>query len=66
MLSRATRAEAMQASTTAEEERIGVNFADLWKERQEKDLLTHVDQHNKVVEGAKELAFPSQYSQGCA
>jgi hypothetical protein len=55
----------MQATSAAEEERIGIDFAALWKERQEKDVKDFVEQHSAVPDGTKDLSFPHAYSRKC-
>lgn len=54
-----------QATTQSEEERLGVDFADLWLERQQADTLAAVDTAAAPREGSEPLNFKSDYAQGC-
>lgn len=58
----------MQVSTQAEEERLGIDFAAIWKENQMPQVLALTEAAQKKPESAdaKELTFPSEYSQPCA
>ena len=56
----------MQATTTAEEERLGVNFGDLWEERQKGGALAAVEAAEAPAEGAQQIHFDSTYATKCA
>ena len=56
----------MQATTTAEEERLNVDFFNIWEQRAKQRTLEMVQEAEKPREGAQAIHFDSNYSQGCA
>ena len=56
----------MQASTTSEEERLGLDFGQLWQDRQKADTLALVERESVPKEGAAPIKFDSEFAQGCA
>ena len=55
----------MQATTAAEEERLGIDFAKLWEDRQKADVVALVERESKPAEGTKAISFDTDYSRGC-
>lgn len=55
-----------QASTTSEEERLGIDFGTLWQERQKADTLALVERESVAKEGTAPIKFDSEFSTGCA
>lgn len=56
----------VQSSTQAEEERLGVDFATVWQQRQRATVLQAVEPFMAPVANAQELHFKHRYSQPCA
>ena len=56
----------LQASTTSEEERLGLDFGQLWQDRQKADTLALVERESVPKEGAAPIKFDSEFAQGCA
>jgi hypothetical protein len=56
----------VQVSAQAEEERLGVDFAELWQKRQKAEVEAQVEQYLLTLEGAKAISFQSEYATSCA
>jgi hypothetical protein len=50
----------------AEEERLGIDFAELWQKRQKAEVEAQVEPYLAPLEGAKAIAFQSDYATSCA
>jgi hypothetical protein len=53
----------LQCSTKVEEEKLGVDFSDIWKNRQQAAVLSMVEPYMQPAANAKELHFPYRYAQ---
>ena len=50
----------------SEEERLGVDFGDLWRERQMSSVVKSVEQAEQPNENVKELTVDNSFATGCA
>jgi hypothetical protein len=55
-----------QVSTISEEERLGLDFSQLFAQRQKPAVEATVEPFMVPREGTKELTFTSEYATGCA
>jgi hypothetical protein len=54
-----------QVSTAAEEERLGVDYADLFEQRQRAAVEASVEPLLSPLDGTKQLHFDTEYATGC-
>ena len=52
----------LQATTRSEEERLGVDFADIWQKRQRESVLQAVEPFMAPVATTKQLQFSDKYA----
>lgn len=52
----------LQVSQQAEEERLGVDFGDIWAKRQKADIVAAVQPLLTPADGTKEITFASEYA----
>ena len=55
----------VQCSTTAEEERLKVDFNKIWQERQKPGIVSLVQRESEPREGGEPVKFDSAYATGC-
>ena len=56
----------LEATTTSEEERLGVDFGELWARRQREAAVKAVEAAETPAEGAKEIDFGNNFAARCA